>query len=79
MPGKFLGIVGQDPGGSKSNRLHVDIFRFCFHSFEVYSSVDSSDMISRFHEVFNRLFLELDRFICKPNHRFLPDKGLNIK
>jgi hypothetical protein len=32
VPGKFLGIytVGQDPSDSKSNRLHVDIFRFCF-------------------------------------------------
>ena len=27
---KFLGIVGQNPSDSKSNRLHVDIFRFCF-------------------------------------------------
>ena len=45
MPGKFLGIVGQDPSDSKSNRLHVDIFRFCFHSFEVYS-IDFSRMIS---------------------------------
>ena len=25
VPGKFLGIVGQDPSGSKCNRLHVDI------------------------------------------------------
>ena len=30
VPGKFLGIVGQDPSDSKFNRLHVDIFRFCF-------------------------------------------------
>ena len=29
VPGKFLGIVGQDPSDSKSNRLHVDIFWFC--------------------------------------------------
>ena len=28
MPGKFLGIVGQDPRDSKSNWLHVNIFRF---------------------------------------------------
>ena len=27
---KFSGIVDQDPSNSKSNRLHVDIFRFCF-------------------------------------------------
>ena len=30
VPGKFLGIVGQDPSDSKSTWLHVDIFRFCF-------------------------------------------------
>ena len=33
VPGKFLNVVGQDPSDrlqSKSNRLHVDIFRFCF-------------------------------------------------
>ena len=29
MPRKFLGIVGQDPRDPKSNRLHVDILRFC--------------------------------------------------
>ena len=26
VPGKFLGIVGQDPSDSKPSRLHVDIF-----------------------------------------------------
>ena len=30
VPRKFLGIVGQDPSDSKSSRLHVDIFQFCF-------------------------------------------------
>ena len=30
VPGKFLGIVGQDPNDSKFNWLHVDIFRFWF-------------------------------------------------
>ena len=30
VPMKFLGIVGQDPSDSKSNWLHVDIFRFYF-------------------------------------------------
>ena len=38
-------IVGQDPRDSKSSRLHVDIFRFRFHSFEVYFYIDSSKMI----------------------------------
>jgi hypothetical protein len=66
VPGKFLGIVGQDPSDSKSIRLHVDIFRFCFHSFEAYSSIDSSKMIGESPEVsnFNWSFLKLNRFIC---------------
>ena len=65
VPGKFLGIVGQGPSDSKSNWLHVDIFQFCFHSFEVYS-IDSFKKIGKFPEVlnFNRLCLKLNRFIC---------------
>jgi hypothetical protein len=35
VSGKFLGIVGQDSCDSTSHRLHVDIFRCCFHSFKV--------------------------------------------
>ena len=35
--GKFLGIVCQD---TKSSRLHVDIFQFCFNLVEVHS-IDS--------------------------------------
>ena len=68
VPRKFLGIVGQDPSDSKSNRLHIDIFRCCFHSFESFEvcSIDSSKMISNSPEVsnFNQLFLKLNRFIC---------------
>ena len=66
MPGKFLGIVGQDPCDSKYSRLHVDILWFYFHSFEAYSSMDSSKMISNSHVIsnFNRLFLKLKGFIC---------------
>ena len=30
VSGKFLGIAGQDPSDTKSSRLHLDIFRFCF-------------------------------------------------
>ena len=29
-PGRFLGIIGQDPSVSKPNPLHTDIFRFFF-------------------------------------------------
>ena len=66
VPGKVLGIVGQDPCDSKPNRLHVDIFRCCLHSFEVYSSLDSSRMIRYSPKVpnFNRSFLKLNRCMC---------------
>jgi hypothetical protein len=66
VPGKFLGIVGQDPSDSKSNRLHVDIFWVFFHSFEVYIFLDSSKMVSNYHDAsnFNRLFLKLNQCIC---------------
>ena len=65
MLGNFLGTVNQDPSDSKSNRLHVVIFWFWFHSFEVYS-IDSSKMIGNPPKVsnFNWLFLKLNRFIC---------------
>ena len=64
--GKCLGIVSQDPHDSKSSRLHVDIFRFCFFIYLVYSSIDSSKMMGHSPEVsnFNWLFLKLNRFIC---------------
>ena len=49
-------------------QFHVDIVRFwCFHSLEVYYSIDSSKMMGNPPEVlmkFNRLFLKLSRFIC---------------
>ena len=76
MPRKCLGIVGEAPSDSKSSRLHVEIFRLCFHSLEVYS-IDSSKKISKFPEVlsFNQLCLELNRLICNqppvlPGHSF---------
>ena len=60
MPGKFLRIIvgGQDPSDSKSNRLHVDVVRFCFYSMEVYS-IDSSKMVGNSPEVsnFNRFII----------------------
>ena len=64
VPGKFLGIVSQDPSDSKSNWLHVDIFWFCFYSFEVYL-IDSFRMMSRSLKVsnFNWLLLKVNRFI----------------
>ena len=80
VPGKFLAIVGQDPSDSKSSRLHVDIFRFCFHSCEV-CSTDSAEMIDNSPEVsnFNRLCLKLNPFICI-YRRFFPssDSATNL-
>ena len=70
LPQKFLVIACQDPNDSKSSWLHVDIiFQLCFHSFEVYSSIDSSKMIGNFLEAssFNRLFLKLHR-ACTASH-----------
>ena len=67
VPGKFVDIVSQDPSDSKSSRLHVDIiFRICFHSFVVYSSIDFSKTIGNSPEVstFKWLFLKLNQFIC---------------
>ena len=57
--------VGQDPSDSKSSQLHVDIFRFCFHSFEI-NSIDSSKIICKFPKDsnFNWLCLGLNWFIC---------------
>jgi hypothetical protein len=80
VPGKFLGIVGQDPSDSKSNQLHVETFQFCFHSFETYF-VDSSRMIGNSLEVlmnFNQLFPKLNYFICT-NRRFFLDIVLDPK
>ena len=73
MPGKFLSIVGQDPSDSKSNRLHVGIFQFGFHSFEVYST-ESFKKIGNPLEVsnFNRLFLNRSTGSCVNNRRFIP-------
>ena len=65
-PGSFWAyIVRQDPSDSKSNQLHVDIFQFCFYSFEEVYSVDSSKMIRNSPEIsnFNRLDLKLNRFL----------------
>ena len=65
---KFLGIyrlASPDPTDSESSRLQVDIFRFCFHPFEVYP-MDSSKMIGNPPEVsnFNRSFSNSTGFIC---------------
>ena len=77
VPGSFwANRVGQDPSDSKSNRLHVHIFRFCFfYSFEVYS-IDSSILIGKFLEVsnFNRLFLKLMGW----SHRAVPTPSVGI-
>ena len=65
MPGKFLGMVGQDPSDSKFGQLHVDILRSYFYLFEIYSK-NSSKMIGNSPEAsnFNQWFFKLNRFIC---------------
>ena len=39
VPGKFLGIVGQDLNDSKSNWLHVDIFQFWLNHLRYIQSI----------------------------------------
>ena len=51
-PGRFLCIIGQHPSVSKSNRLPVMTFQFCFYYFEV-RSLDSSKMMGNFPELLN--------------------------
>ena len=79
VPGNVLGIVGQDPNNSKSSRLHFDIFRFCFHSFEVYS-IDSSKMIDKSPEIlnFNGYFLN-STGSSATNRRFFPNIEIHSK
>lgn len=54
---RFLGVVGQKPSVSKTNRLHIccDLLVFIYY-FEVYS-IDSTKMWGNFPEVFNRFSL----------------------
>ena len=72
VPWKFLGIVGQDPSDSKSSRLHVDSFRFCSHSFKVYSTdsskiVGNSPWVSSFNRfICNQLSVLPGRWSCRP-------------
>ena len=49
-----------------SGCMLTDIFRFWFHSFEVYSSIYSTQMIGNSPDVsnFNQLNLKLNQFIC---------------
>jgi hypothetical protein len=56
-----------DPMVCKSNRFHVDIFRFISSNLRYVPYIPPSEMIGEFPEVlnFNRIFLELNRFVCK--------------
>ena len=64
-PGRFLGIIGQNPSVSKSNRLLILIFGVFIYYIEV-CSIDSHLMMGSFPEAlnFNWLFFKLNRFIC---------------
>ena len=61
----FWGIISRDPSVSKSNQLHVDIFRVFLYYCEVYS-LNSSKMIYKFLEVLksHRLNPKPNGFIC---------------
>ena len=77
LPGKFLGMVGQDPSDSKSSRLDIDIFRFCFHSFEVYS-IESSKLMGNFFEALNSNWFFLNSIGSSvTNCRFFPSSVVN--
>jgi hypothetical protein len=60
-----MGMIGWNPSVCESNRLHVDILRYSFVEFKVYS-INSYKMIGKFPAVlnFNQLFLKLNRLIC---------------
>ena len=47
-PGRVLGLIGRDPSVSKSNWLHVAIFRFLFTSFEVCLALGFSPFIASY-------------------------------
>ena len=60
MSGEILGVIGQNPSASKSNRLNVVNLRVGFYWFEV-NCIDTSRMIGNFPKVsnFNQLFFKL--------------------
>ena len=72
VPMKLVGIVGQDPSDSNSNRLHVDIFQFRFHSFKVYS-IGSSKVIGNSIGYSSKL-----RRSFVTNRRFFPNNDYYI-
>ena len=63
-PKRLLGIIGEDPNVSKSNRLHVDIFMFSllfrsiFHRF-LYNDREFFGVLN-----FKWFFVKLNRLIC---------------
>ena len=65
--GRLLGVIGWDPSVCKSNWLHVDILRFSFVKLAYILQIPQKCMMGNFPAVlnFNRLFLKLNRFICK--------------
>ena len=80
VPGKFLGIVGQDPSDSKSHWLHVRHLPVLLHSFEVYSSIESSKVFGNPPKVsnFNRIFSSNWTGPSVTNCQFSPDNDTNV-
>jgi hypothetical protein len=65
VPGaEFLGIIGQNPCVSKSNRWHCVVLFWFSLLIEIYS-IDSSNKVHNYPEVlnFNQLFLKLNQII----------------
>jgi hypothetical protein len=65
-PGRFLGIIGQNPSVLKSNQVSCCDLSVSLYRFDV-CSIDSSKMIGNFHEVMN--FSRL--FFCKHSSFFV--------
>ena len=66
VPGKFLGIVGEDPSDSNSSRLHVDIFQYLFSFVQgkFYTFFLKWSVIILKVSNLNQLLLKLNRFVC---------------
>ena len=70
LEGRFLGIIGQDPFVSKSNRLHVNTLHFFVINFEVNSLNSSKLIFSPVHDSLEGRFLGIigqDPSVSKSN------------
>jgi hypothetical protein len=63
----LLNMIAPNPCVSKSDQLHVVIFRFFLYEFEVHStySLEIVGYLPQVLNFFSRFFLKLNWFICK--------------